>query len=102
MASQTSYYAKIGRPELGGQKLTVQYGHAKFLAKRKTCTMTVGLRTVRSVALTWRSGANTDVSASGMLRTTGSVGASRWIKVTRATLGGCASGASFWYELMGW
>lgn len=103
--AQTSYYAKLERPEMDGAKLVNQFGWAKFTKKGLTLPIATKLLTVKSFGHTWRTGAPGGGAAgksSGLVLGTTLTVKSGYIHVTRSTLGGSASGATIWYELIGW
>lgn len=103
MATVTSFYGTIQRPELGTGRLVIQYGKAKWHGKRKRCTLATDINYVRSFGYTWATPGGSVVctaAASGMVRTTGTI-AGGAMYLTRATLGGAPSGAAFWYKIVG-
>lgn len=104
--AQSSYYAKLEKPELGGSKLVLQFGTAQFSAKKNTLSIATQLKSVKHFTYTWKSGASSEAHASGLvLRSTLSLcrtGSGPMIRVTRATLGAASSGASIWYDMAGW
>lgn len=97
--AQTSYYAKLDRPELS-KGYAFQFGYAKFAKKAKTATIATTLKAVKCFGYTWRTG--TPATTSGIILGTSGTVTSGLVRATRATLGGGASGATFWYQLIGW
>lgn len=98
MAVTTTYYGKLDRPEIGENRLIVQVGSAKWVAKTKTLSLKTDLKYIKSLKILPRTGA--PMKSSGMvMRCTGTVSAGK-IVVTRATASKL-SGAYIWYEIIG-
>ena len=102
MVSQSSYYAKVGTPEIGGNKLVYQYGSAKFVAKRKRVTLATELKVVKAWNWGGKKSVTAETHASGSIMATTLTVKTRAIYITRSTLGASPSGMTFWYELLGW
>jgi len=115
--TQSSWYAKINDPNIGGGRLCYQFGTCKFASRKKTVSLATDLKTVIGFNYAYKYGRNTG-GALGLsaiiLGTTGTVkyktGSTGFIRVSRATGGAkgagkqsaWASAATFWYELVGW
>lgn len=95
----TSYYAKLDRPEMGGGML-VEFGSAKFLKKAKTVSIVTRLGTVRFFDAKIYNPKTVKEASGAILGCTGTVSSNKLI-ITRTTLGGTMSGASFWYYVVG-
>lgn len=98
MASQTTYYGGLQKPEIGGDKLTVVTGTHKFTSSATIVTLTVPFKNeVVGVYLSWKT---RPATRKGKALWTTAVISSKAIKVQRAT--GSSSGMTFWYKLVGW
>lgn len=99
MATTTSYYGKLDKPEFQGQILLTEHGRAKFVAKTKTVSISTKLGTAEFVKTSWRTGAPESVSGL-VIACTGTVSGGKLV-LTRATNSNL-SGAHFWYTVVGY
>jgi len=95
----TQKYGKLARAEMQGGML-IQQGSAKFLKKAKTVSIATEIRTVRFFDAKFTRPRTLKTASGCILYCSGTVASKRLI-VSRATLGGTMSGATFWYSIVG-
>lgn len=96
----TGYYAKLDRPEIKAGKMLVQAGSAKFVKKSKTVTIATEFANVRFFDAKFTRPRTCKLTAAAVLACTGTVSSHKLV-ITRTTLGGTMSGATFWYYIVG-
>ena len=98
MASQTTYYGKLLKPELGGGRVTVALGVHKFTSSATVCTLSVPMKNeIFGVQLGYK--INSLKKGSRSIWTSGAISGGA-IKIQRKT--GSASGVNFFYKVMGY
>jgi len=100
MGATTSRYGMLDKPQLQSGRYIVQCGKAKFLKKAKTVSIQTDLKTVRFVMAKIKSPGGVREGSGMCLYSSGTV-ASKRVIISRATLGGTMSGATFWYQIIG-
>ena len=102
-SAQSSYYAKIGEPNLGGGKLIQQFGTCTFTTKKKVVTLVTDLKKIVGFSYAYKKGRPPETTQSQLtlMGPSGSVLPSvNCVHIARASAWATAS--VVWYELVGW